>query len=93
MVVGVLTLELFMGESHSLKDKRRTLSSLTERIRRRFPVSIAEVDGNDTWQRATLGVALVTNDRRHAQAVLSTIVQYVERDAAVQLTDYTIELL
>jgi len=92
MIVGLLRLELFIGESGSLKGKRRILTSLTERIRHRFPVSIAEVDRHDSWQRATLGVALVTNDSRHAHRVLSTIVEYVERDRDVQLIDYSIEL-
>jgi len=93
MIVGVLRLELFIGESNSLKGKRRILTSLTQRIRHRFPVSIAEVDGQDTWQRATLGVAVVSNDSRHAQQVLSTVVAFVQRDAAVELMDYSIELL
>ncbi|OUM97471.1 MAG: hypothetical protein BAA04_08970 [Firmicutes bacterium ZCTH02-B6] len=93
MIVGVLRLELFIGESDSLKDKRRVLSSLTQRIRNRFNVSIAEVDGHDLWRRATLGVALVANDRRYAQQVLSTVVDFVGRTADVELTDYSIELL
>ncbi|HEY8495982.1 MAG TPA: DUF503 domain-containing protein [Limnochordales bacterium] len=93
MIVGVLRLELFIRESDSLKDKRRILSSLIQRIRHRFNVSIAEVEGHDLWRRATLGVALVTNDRRYAEQVLSTIVELVGRTADVELTDYSIELL
>ncbi|MFO7311592.1 MAG: DUF503 domain-containing protein [Bacillota bacterium] len=93
MIVGVVRLELFIRESDSLKDKRRILSSLIQRIRHRFNVSIAEVGGHDLWRRATLGVALVTNDRRYAEQVLSTIVEFVGRSADVELTDYSIELL
>ena len=93
MIVGVLRLELLIRESDSLKDKRRILSSLIQRIRHRFNVSIAEVEGHDLWRRATLGVALVTNDRRYAEQVLSTIVELVGRTADVELTDYSIELL
>jgi len=93
MIVGVVRLELFIRESDSLKDKRRILSSLIQRIRHRFNVSIAEVEGHDLWRRATLGVALVTNDRRYAEQVLSTIVEFVGRSADVELTDYSIELL
>src|SRR5690606_3062189 len=69
----------FIRESDSLKDKRRILSSLIQRIRHRFNVSIAEVGSHDLWRRATLGVALVTNDRRYAEQVLSTIVEFVGR--------------
>ncbi|MBO8141012.1 MAG: DUF503 domain-containing protein [Firmicutes bacterium] len=93
MVVGLLTLELFIGESGSLKGKRRVLRSLRDRIRRKFNVSIAEVDGHDAWQRSTLGLALVTNDSRHAHQVLSTIVDLVRREPDVELTDYSIELI
>jgi len=93
MIVGVVRLELFIRESDSLKDKRRILSSLIQRIRHRFNVSIAEVGGHDLWRRGTLGVALVTNDRRYAEQVLSTIVEFVGRSADVELTDYSIELL
>ena len=93
MIVGVVRLELFIRESDSLKDKRRILSSLIQRIRHRFNVSIAEVGSHDLWRRATLGVALVTNDRRYAEQVLSTIVEFVGRSADVELTDYSIELL
>lgn len=92
MIVGLLTLELFIHDSGSLKEKRRVVRSLYDRIRRRFNVSVAEVDGHDMWQRATLAVALVTTDTRQAYRVLSAIVDFIERDGSVELTDHSVEL-
>ena len=90
MIVGLLTMELYIPDGGSLKDKRRVVRSLVDRIRR-FNVSVAEVDGHDTWQRATLAAAVVTTDTRHAHRVLSAVVRLVESHGAVELTDYTIE--
>ena len=59
MVVGVCTLDLHLPGVDSLKGKRQILLSLKERIQRKFNVSIAEVDGQDLWQRAVLGVVSV----------------------------------
>lgn len=93
MIVGVLQLQLNVFEAVNLKDKRRVLLSLKDRIRRRFNVSIAEVDYNDSIQTALLGVALVTNESRFADSVLSHIVDFVRREPRVSLVDYTVETL
>lgn len=69
-VVGVLTLEVFVEDSHSLKDKRHVVKSLKDRLRDRFNVSVAEIDGLESWQQSTVGVATVANDRVFAEKVL-----------------------
>jgi uncharacterized protein YlxP (DUF503 family) len=76
--IGVLTLELRLEESHSLKEKRHVVQSLKDRLRSRFNVSVAEIDHQDTWQRATLAAVTVSSDHIHAEKVL----QGVEEDAA-----------
>lgn len=91
MVVGVLELQLLVRGSQSLKDKRRVVKSLKDRIRHRFAVSIAEVDSLDSRERAVLGVALVSNDGRHATEVLSKVVDFVQKSYVAELVDYTIE--
>ena len=80
--------------SRSLKDKRKTLRSIVERVRSRFNVAVAEVDRNDSWQVATLGITCISNDSRHANEMLSRVVSYVEacRGDAV-LADYGVEML
>lgn len=92
MIVGLLTLELLLEESNSLKEKRRIVRSLYDRIRRKFNVSVAEVDYHDIWRRAALGVACVSTDTRQVNKVLSTVVAFVERQGTVVVTDYTIEI-
>jgi uncharacterized protein YlxP (DUF503 family) len=79
--IGVLTLELHLEESHSLKEKRHVVQSLKDRLRNRFNVSVAEIDHQDTWQRATLAAVTVSSDHVHAQKVL----QGVEDDAAAMV--------
>ncbi|MCL4395081.1 MAG: DUF503 domain-containing protein [Chloroflexi bacterium] len=92
MVVGVCTLELDIPSSHSLKDKRRVVRSLTARVRRSFNVSIAEVDSLDAWQNATLGIVCVSGDRDYAQGLLQKVIDAIERmrmDAVI--ADYSLE--
>jgi uncharacterized protein YlxP (DUF503 family) len=79
--VGVLTLEMRLGNSHSLKDKRHVILSLKERLRHKFNVAVAEIDHQDLWQRATVAVVTVSSDHGHASLVL----QSVEKEAAAQL--------
>ena len=79
--VGVLTLELRLDDSHSLKDKRHTVKSLKDRLRGKFNVAVAEIDFQDMWQRSLISAVTVSADRAHAEQVL----QSVEREAANQL--------
>ncbi len=78
MNVGVLKITLRLPENHSLKGKRRVISSLSSRLRDRYAVAVAEVGDNDAWQIATLGVSCVSNNVRHADEVLDRVLGYVE---------------
>ncbi|MBC7106181.1 MAG: DUF503 domain-containing protein [Firmicutes bacterium] len=89
MVVGVLTLELLLPGANSLKEKRRALKSLLDRLRARFNVAAAEVDRQDVWRRATVGLALVSNSRSHAQDVLDALVKFVGEADGVEILSYT----
>jgi len=93
MVVGTLELELLIRDAQTLKDKRRVIKSLKDRLLHRFPVSVAEVGSLDHWQHSQLGVAIVSNDSRHATEVLSKIVDFVRNSPAAELVDYTMEIL
>ena len=79
--IGVLTLEMRLDNSHSLKDKRHVVQSLRERLRHKFNVAVAEIDCQDLWQRAVLAAVTVSSDRGHAAAVL----QSAEKEAVSQL--------
>src|SRR3954452_15298172 len=76
--IGVLTLELRIDDSHSLKDKRQVVRSLKERLRHKFNVSVAEIDYQDLWQRAMIAAVTVSPDQKFAESVL----QDVEHEAA-----------
>lgn len=92
MHIGVLTLRLSIEQADSLKDKRQVVKSLIAHIRQKFNVSASEVADLDTWRRATIGVAIVSNDSRFANQVLSKVVDHVEGDWRAVLDDYTIEM-
>lgn len=88
MNVGVLTLELAVYEALSLKDKRRVIKSIKDRVRARFNVSVAEVDHLDSRQRATLAMAMVSNEARHLHGGLDRIVEFVRSGGTVSLIDF-----
>ena len=93
MVVGILQLRLMIREAQSLKDKRRIIKSLRDRIRNRFNVSVSEVDSLDLRQQAVLGIALATNDRVFADQVLAKVVDLVRATPGAVLVDYETEIL
>ena len=93
MVVGVCTVEILIPAVGSLKGKRQVVKSLVTRLQNKFNVSAAEVADNDKWQKAVIGIAAVSNEANHANRVLQTVVNYIERETASQLLDYSIEIL
>ncbi len=93
MVIGVLQVELLIGDAMNLKDKRRVLSSLKDQLHNRYMVAVAEVDAMDKHQRAVLGITTVSNAADHAQSVLSKIVDVLRADRRAQLHDHQVEIL
>lgn len=87
MTVGLLLLDCYIPESQSLKDKRRILTSLSERLRRQFNIAVAEVEYQDQWQRAQLAVVLVNTNWRMLQSSMSKLTEYVDRDRRVEITN------
>ena len=93
MIVGLCTVELFLPESQSLKDKRQVLLSLKDRLREKFNLSVAEVDGQDLWQKAVLGLACVANEGRYVNQVLDQALNVIRAVQAVEIVQSRIELL
>ena len=87
MAIGLLLLDCFIPESQSLKDKRRILTSLTERLRRQFNIAVAEVEFQDQWQRSRLAIVLVNTNWRMLQSSMSKLTEYVDRDRRVEITN------
>ncbi len=92
MIIGIARIELHIPGVNSLKGKRQIIKSIKERVKNRFNVSIAEVEKQDLWQRATLGLACVTNDKAQANRILSKVVHFIEQNRNISLTDYEIEI-
>jgi len=92
MFIGVCHIEIHVPESGSLKTKRHSLRSLKDRIRNKFNVSVAEVDDNDLWQKATLAVAVVSNDKSHLNQTLDHVLNMVRSVPEISLLDYHIEI-
>jgi len=85
---------LRIPESGSLKDKRQVVRSVSQRVRNKFQVAVAEVDDNDAWQIATIGVACVANTARHCDEVLAEIVAFVEQSRLdAEVTDVETDIV
>jgi uncharacterized protein YlxP (DUF503 family) len=78
MVIGVCQITLHLPQSHSLKEKRQIVKSLLARVHNQFEIAIAEVENNDRWQIATLGMSCVSNSSQHASEVLERVRTYIE---------------
>ncbi len=94
MNVGVCKISLRIPENESLKGKRQVIKSIIARIQNKFNVAVAEVDNQELWQVATIGVCCISNDKHHANQVLSHVVDFVENSHFdAELLDYEIEIL
>jgi uncharacterized protein YlxP (DUF503 family) len=80
LTVGLCRVELRLPENHSLKGKRQVLKSLIARIHNRFNVSAAEVDDHDSWQIAAIGISVVSNDDRHTDQVMASVVSFIRHE-------------
>jgi len=79
MPIAYLTLELRIEHAHSLKDKRQVLRSVKDRLRNSFNISVAEIDGTDLWQRATLGVVSISDSRHYLEGLMRNVEREVVR--------------
>ena len=94
MNVGVCRISLRLPENLSLKGKRGVLKSIITQVGNRFNVSVAEVDDNNLWQLATIGICCVSNNSRKTNEVLSKVVEFVMKGRFdVEILDYELELL
>ena len=94
MVIGTCRVELYIPGSSSLKAKRSRLKPILSRLHREFNLATAEVELNDVWQSAVIGLATVSNDAGLAHAVLEQAVRWIENHHPdVQIVDWGVELL
>ncbi len=93
MIVGVAVIEIHVESSQSLKAKRGVVRSIAGRVRNRFNVSVAEVGGQGTWQRATLGLSMTGNDETAIRRTLSRVIDFVEDTHLAQVLGSDVEIL
>lgn len=94
MIVGVSQITLHLPGCHSLKEKRQVIKSIMARVRQRFEVAIAEVDEQDLWQIAKLGVSCVSNSSQRSDEILARVLRYIEETRPdIQVTDSEVEII
>jgi len=94
VAVGVCRVKLRLPENHSLKGKRQVLKSLISRLHNRFNVAAAETGDQDAWQIASVAVSCVSNDERHADQVLASVVAFIRNERLdAEILDVETEVL
>lgn len=92
MPVGLLTLDIHLPDAHSLKDKRQVLRSLKDRLRGQFNVAVAELDHQELWQRALLGIVTISSDAQHLEQSLQAVMLESERLLGRDLIHHEMEI-
>ena len=93
VLVALERFDLRIPGCRSLKEKRHVVKTLSAAIRQRFPVSVAEVDHHDLWQRTALAVAAVGADQHHLRRVMHEVEKLVERWGEVDVIDAQLQLV
>ncbi len=93
MIAGFGIIELWIGESRSLKEKRAILSRIIKHVQNNFNVSIAEVGDNDHWKRAKLGIGVVGNERSYVNGKIDHILRAVDNLRTAEVVNTKIEIL
>ncbi|UCG78134.1 MAG: DUF503 domain-containing protein [Nitrospirota bacterium] len=92
MLVGLLTVEIFIPEANSLKSKRYVVNSLKDRLKNKFNVSVAE-EANDLWQRTIIAVACVSNKKGHLQDVMQKVKDFILNEHDLEVIDHNMEII
>ena len=89
----LIELSLQIPNARSLKDKRRQIKSLKDRLRNRFNASVAEIDALDKWQQAVIGVCMISNDKSYLEKKYSMVETLVLEYTELELINVTREWL
>ncbi|AHM56167.1 hypothetical protein EAL2_c08670 [Peptoclostridium acidaminophilum DSM 3953] len=92
MFVGVCTLELYIFHAYSLKDKRQVIKSIIDRLKSRYNISVAEVGQNDVWNKSEIGISCVSNSKSQINEVFNKIVDFIDNDERVEITNMEMEI-
>ncbi|MBC2580990.1 DUF503 domain-containing protein [Clostridium sp. DJ247] len=93
MIIGTSKIHLFANWVHSLKEKRRIVKSIVNKVQHRYNVSIAEIENQDLHQSIVIGIACVTTDKKHADNIIQNVVRFIEETTEAELQNVETELL
>ncbi|MDI3548292.1 MAG: uncharacterized protein PWR10_1944 [Halanaerobiales bacterium] len=93
MLIGIARIEIYIPMATSLKEKRRVIKGLIDKARNKFNIAIAEVDNNDLWKNATIGIVTISNERAYIDKLLSRIINFIERFDRMEIINYSIEVI
>jgi uncharacterized protein YlxP (DUF503 family) len=94
MIVGIAKLHLYLNsQPDNLKAKRRILNHIKDKLRNKFPVSVAEVDNQGYWQKAVLGLAWAASDYKLAESLMQKISYWLEQETEIEVTQREVEFL
>ncbi|KXZ39292.1 hypothetical protein SAMN05661008_00989 [Alkalithermobacter thermoalcaliphilus JW-YL-7 = DSM 7308] len=93
MIIGSCIIEITIYDVSTLKEKRHVVKSIVERLKSRYNISIAEIGMNDKWQRSQIGFACVSNSKNHANEVIDKVINFIENDQRIEITNIEIEIL
>lgn len=91
--VAILSLDIHIPDSGSLKSKRMVLRSLKDRLHSKFNVSVAEVAGQDKWQRSEICICMIGSDKSFVDSCMQGILSYTEKDKSFQVIDHVLEFV
>jgi uncharacterized protein YlxP (DUF503 family) len=91
MPVGLLTLELYIPDARSLKDKRQVIQSLQDRLRGHHNVAVAELEYQDVWQRSVIGVVSISGNQKYLAQAIEKVAQESERMLGRDLVSQDVE--
>lgn len=93
MIIGSCEIEILIYEANSLKEKRHVIKSIIERIKSKFNASVAEVGHNDLWNRALIGFAVVSNNKKLCDESISKIIAFIDNDERVEILSLDKEIV
>ena len=93
MHVGLCVVEIHLSGSHSLKEKRRVLRRLKDRLRNRLNVAVAEIDHQDLWQRSTFGIVSISDSRSPLETCLQQVRRIFEEEVPGHILEFEVEYL
>lgn len=93
MFIGIIEIDIEIFESNSLKEKRSVVQSLVRRLKSRYNISIAEVSNLDTLNYSTIGISIVSNDRKYIQTNIDKILNFIDNDTRLEVKNINYEIM